>query len=61
MLVTDEALFSGIVRDFKVNMSYGRYLQLDQVLSALNFDFKTLLGKPRQQSLDELFWSKPAT
>ncbi len=24
----------GIVRDFKVNMSYGRYLQLDQVLSA---------------------------
>jgi len=25
---------AGIVRDFKVNMSYGRYLQLDQVLSA---------------------------
>jgi tryptophan 2,3-dioxygenase len=24
----------GIVRDFKVNMSYGRYLRLDQVLSA---------------------------
>lgn len=34
---------------------------LDQVLSALNFDFKSMLGKPRQQSLDELFWSKPAT
>jgi DNA polymerase I len=34
---------------------------LDQVLSALNFDFKSLLGKPRQQSLDELFWSKPAS
>ena len=34
---------------------------LDQVLSTLNFDFKLLLGKPRQQSLDELFWSKPAT
>jgi DNA polymerase I len=33
---------------------------LDQVLSALNFDFKSVLGKPRQQSLDELFWSKPA-
>ena len=25
---------AGIVRDFKVNLSYGRYLQLDQVLSA---------------------------
>ncbi|HEY3094855.1 MAG TPA: DNA-directed DNA polymerase I [Nitrososphaera sp.] len=34
---------------------------LDQVLSALNFDFKSVLGKPRQQSLDELFWSKPAS
>jgi DNA polymerase I len=32
---------------------------LDQVLAALNFDFKSMLGKPRQQSLDELFWSKP--
>jgi DNA polymerase I len=32
----------------------------EQVLSALNFDFKSVLGKPRQQSLDELFWSKPA-
>ncbi|GAA3915332.1 tryptophan 2,3-dioxygenase [Actinoplanes auranticolor] len=27
-------LEAGIVRDFKVNMSYGRYLRLDQVLSA---------------------------
>ncbi|HXV45589.1 MAG TPA: DNA-directed DNA polymerase I [Nitrososphaera sp.] len=34
---------------------------LDQVLSALNFDFKAVLGKPRQKSLDELFWSKPAS
>jgi len=25
---------AGIVRDFKINMSYGRYLQLDRVLSA---------------------------
>jgi DNA polymerase I len=33
----------------------------EQVLSALNFDFKLVLGKPRQQSLDELFWSKPAS
>ncbi|MCI0556949.1 MAG: hypothetical protein MN733_00515 [Nitrososphaera sp.] len=31
----------------------------EQVLSVLNFDFKAVLGKPRQQSLDELFWSKP--
>jgi DNA polymerase I len=30
----------------------------EQVLSAMNFDFKSVLGKPRQQSLDELFWSK---
>ncbi|MGA8842582.1 MAG: DNA-directed DNA polymerase I [Nitrososphaeraceae archaeon] len=28
----------------------------DQVLSALNLNFKTLLGKPRQAKLDELFW-----
>ncbi|WP_433720699.1 tryptophan 2,3-dioxygenase [Actinoplanes sp. CA-051413] len=27
-------LEAGIVRDFKVNMSYGRYLRLDEVLSA---------------------------
>ncbi|HZT35872.1 MAG TPA: DNA polymerase domain-containing protein, partial [Nitrososphaera sp.] len=32
----------------------------DQILSTLNFDFKSVLGKPRQQSLDELFWSKPS-
>jgi DNA polymerase I len=32
----------------------------DQVLSALSYDFKSMLGKPRQQSLDELFWSKPS-
>ena len=33
----------------------------EQVLTALNLDFKSVLGKPRQQSLDELFWSKPAS
>ena len=33
----------------------------EQVVSALNFDFKSVLGKPRQKSLDELFWSKPAS
>jgi DNA polymerase, archaea type len=33
----------------------------EQVLTALNFDFKAVLGKPRQQNLDELFWSKPAS
>jgi DNA polymerase elongation subunit (family B) len=30
----------------------------EQVLSVLNFDFKAVLGKPRQQSLDELFWKR---
>jgi DNA polymerase I len=34
---------------------------VEQVISALNFDFRSVLGKPRQQSLDELFWSKPAS
>ena len=29
---------------------------LDQLLSSLNFNFKSLLGKPRQSNLDELFW-----
>ncbi|HZB00402.1 MAG TPA: DNA-directed DNA polymerase I, partial [Nitrososphaera sp.] len=33
----------------------------EQVVSALNFDFKSVLGKPRQKSLDELFWSKSAS
>jgi DNA polymerase I len=32
----------------------------EQVLSVLNFDFKAVLGKPRQKSLDELFWTKPS-
>ncbi|MEO9321555.1 MAG: DNA-directed DNA polymerase I [Nitrososphaera sp.] len=32
----------------------------DQILSTLDMDFKSLLGKPRQKSLDELFWSKPS-
>ena len=30
----------------------------DQLLSALNFNFKSILGKERQSNLDELFWSK---
>jgi DNA polymerase, archaea type len=30
----------------------------DQVLSSLSFNFKSLLGKPRQSNLDELFWSR---
>jgi len=28
----------------------------DQLLSSLNFNFKSLLGKPRQSNLDDLFW-----
>jgi tryptophan 2,3-dioxygenase len=34
MASNQRPLEAGIVRDFKVNMSYGRYLRLDQVLSA---------------------------
>lgn len=30
----------------------------DQVLSSLGFHFKSLLGKPRQSNLDELFWTR---
>ena len=30
----------------------------DQILASLNFNFKSILGKDRQSSLDELFWSK---
>ena len=29
----------------------------DQLLSSLNFNFKSILGKPRQSNLDELFWN----
>jgi DNA polymerase I len=29
----------------------------DQILSSLNLNFKTIIGKPRQSNLDELFWS----
>jgi len=29
----------------------------DQLLSALNFNFQSILGKDRQSNLDELFWS----
>src|SRR6187200_577190 len=30
----------------------------DQLLSSLNFDFKSILGRPRQSNLDELFWNR---
>lgn len=30
----------------------------DQVLSSLNYNFRTILGKHRQTNLDELFWNK---
>jgi DNA polymerase I len=30
----------------------------DQLLSSLNFNFKSILGKPRQSNLDELFWNR---
>ncbi len=29
----------------------------DQILSSLNLNFKSIIGKPRQSNLDELFWS----
>ena len=29
----------------------------DQILSSLNLNFKSLIGKPRQTNLDELFWN----
>jgi tryptophan 2,3-dioxygenase len=31
---TERPLEDGIVRDFKVNLSYGRYLHLDEILGA---------------------------
>ena len=30
----------------------------DQLLTALDVNFKSIIGKPRQSNLDELFWSK---
>src|SRR5918996_2259864 len=30
----------------------------DQMLTALDVNFKSIIGKPRQSNLDELFWSK---
>ena len=29
----------------------------DQMLTALDVNFKSIIGKPRQSNLDELFWS----
>ncbi|MGH9951777.1 MAG: hypothetical protein ACRD5J_09140, partial [Nitrososphaeraceae archaeon] len=28
----------------------------DQILASLNFNFRSLVGQPRQSNLDELFW-----
>ena len=28
----------------------------NQILASLNFNFKSLVGQPRQSNLDELFW-----
>jgi DNA polymerase I len=30
----------------------------DQLLSVLNINFKTIIGKPRQTNLDEIFWDQ---
>jgi DNA polymerase, archaea type len=30
----------------------------DQILASLNFNFKSLVGRPRQSNLDELFWGQ---
>lgn len=30
----------------------------DQILASLNFNFKSLVGQPRQSNLDELFWGQ---
>jgi DNA polymerase, archaea type len=30
----------------------------DQLLSVLNVNFKSIIGKPRQANLDELFWKR---
>jgi DNA polymerase I len=29
----------------------------DQMLTALDVNFKSIIGKPRQSNLDELFWA----
>jgi DNA polymerase I len=31
----------------------------DQILASLNYNFKSLVGQPRQSNLDELFWGAP--
>lgn len=46
----------------KMDIDTEKYLEtmeatFDQVLSSLNLNFKTILGKPRQSNLDELFWN----
>ncbi len=51
----------GLARTEEIDIE--KYLEtmegtFDQVLSSLGVNFKSLLGKPRQAKLDELFWSK---
>lgn len=46
----------------KLDIDTDKYLEtmeatFDQVLSSLNLNFKSTIGKPRQSNLDELFWT----
>jgi DNA polymerase I len=46
----------------KAEVDTEKYLEtmeatFDQILSSLNLNFKSIIGKPRQSNLDELFWS----
>jgi len=46
----------------KADIDTEKYLEamestFDQILSSLNLNFKSIIGKPRQTNLDELFWN----
>ncbi len=46
----------------KAEIDTEKYLEameatFDQILSSLNLNFKSIIGKPRQTNLDELFWN----
>lgn len=46
----------------KTDIDTDKYLEtmeatFDQILSSLNLNFKSIIGKPRQANLDELFWN----
>ncbi len=46
----------------KMDIDTEKYLDtmestFDQILSSLNLNFKSIIGKPRQSNLDELFWT----